>query len=732
MVQISRRRFLALGGVGAAGLALEGVSLGSVRKGPGWPHRTLQKFRDPVPTACTACGGVCALVAYRDGGLPVQVAPNRDAGGLAGACPRAYEALEAVRDPERVLTPLRRKGPRGSGEWEPVSWDEAVAAIAEALALAPERAFVDVGRPDPLAGLLLDRLGVPNRIDHDSSRAWAALEAQRAVYGAPLATPDLGGVRTVLLVGARPLDQGPDFAHRARALVEARRAGARVVAIGPYEGATGSLVDEWIPVRPGAEALALLGIVRVLLSQGWYDRERFEAAVSSTPDQILESLVPYTVDLVEAASGLSALTLVRLAKEIRDRAPALCWVDAAGSPSAGVLEAGAAVLNAVHGDPEAAGVRLAHPLEGIPRLEPTLPRTRAVKDLLAGGERASLYLAYRSNPVYWSPRSRSVRRAFAQEDRIGLVVALDTHLHETARVADLVLPAAADLELWNLLGGYDGRGRPYVVLQQPVPRMPPEPAWLRSPATPPEALFDGPGGGPRGRARQLGDVLLAVAREVGGAAAADLPYPDTAGYVRHLADTLPPLAAAGGFERLRREGVWQGRTRSYPWAAEQGFATPSGRLEVAGRLVHRMPSDLRRLEGEDFALVVLRHPELDPAFANSGWGREIRYRNPVFMNPEAARRLGLASGERVVLETQVGEAEARVVLLQGVHPQAVAVAEDFGHWAGGRAAAPAEGPGAPWWAHHGPGLSVPALSPFASDPYGAQAWQGLRVTVRPA
>ena len=731
MVQISRRRFLALGGAGAAGLALEGVSLGSVRKRTERPHRTLHKFRDPMPTACTACGGACAVVAYRDGGLPVQVGPNRAAGALAGTCARAYESLEAVLDPDRVLTPLRRKGPRGGGEWEPVTWDEAVARIAGAVAEAPDRAFVDVGRPDPLAGLLLDRLGVPNRIDHEASREWAALEAQRAVYGAPLATPDLRGVRTVLLVGARPLDEGPDFVRRARALVDARRAGARVVAIGPYEGATGSLADEWIPVRPGAEALALLGIVRVLLSQGWYDRERFEAAVSPSPEEILESLVPYTVDLVEAASGLSALTLVRLAKEIRDRAPALCLVDAAGSPAAGALEAGAAVLNAVHGDPETAGVRLAHPLEGIPRLEPTLPRTRAVKDLLAGGERASLYLAYRSNPVYWSPRSRSVRRAFAQEERIGLVVVLDTHLHETAQVADLVLPAAADLELWNLLGGYDGDGRPFALLQQPVLRMPPEPAWLRSAGTPQEALFDGPKGGPRGEARQLGDVLLAVARNVGGAAA-DLPYPDTAAYVRHLADTLPFLAAAGGFERLRREGVWRGRIRSYPWASEQGFGTPTGRLEVAGRLVHRMPRDLRRLEGEDFALVVLRHPELDPAFPNTRWGREIRYRNPVFMNPAPARRLGLATGDRVVLETQVGEAEARVVVLQGLHPRAVAVAEDFGHWAGGRAAAPVEGPKAPWWAHHGAGVSVPALSPFASDPYGAQAWQGLRVTVRPA
>ncbi len=731
MVKLSRRRFLALGGMGAAGLGLAGPAAGVLRS-PRRPHRELRKYRDPVPTACTACGGVCSIVAYREAGRPVQVAPNPAAAGFAGVCPRAYEALEAVYDPDRMLTPLKRRGPRGSGEWEPVSWEEAVDTIARALSEAPDRAYVDVGRPDPLAAELLDRLGVSNRIAHGESRRWAAVEAQRAVYGAPLATPDLSRARFILLAGARPLDEGPAFARAARALVEARARGARIVALGPYQGATGSLADEWIPVRPGAECLVLLGLMRVVLSQGWYDEAAFRRAVATPPEKILEALVPYSVDLVEAASGLSALRLVRLAQELRDRQPALCWVDAAGSPQAEALEAAAAVLNALGGDPEGAGVRLAHPVRWLPVFEPTLPRVRAVKDLLAGGERASLYLAYRTNPVYWSPRSRSVRRAFTEPDRIGLVVAFDTHLHETAQVADLVLPAAADLELWNLLGGYTPEGKPYAVLQQPVTNARGEAAWLRDPATEPGALFDGPPRGPRGGARQLGDLLLDVVRSLDPAAAEAFPFRDVGEYVRSLADTVPPLAAAGGFEWLREKGVWTGRIASYPWAAAKGYPTASGLVEVEHRLIHRMPRSLRRLSGGDFALVVLNHPELDPAFANTRWGREIRHRNPVYMNPEAARRLGLSAGDRVRLKTPVGEAEARVVLVRGIHPQAVAVAADFGHWAGGRAAAPEHGAAAPWWAEEGNGFSVEALSPFRSDARGGQAWKGLRVTVSPA
>ncbi|MHB8766618.1 MAG: molybdopterin dinucleotide binding domain-containing protein, partial [Deferrisomatales bacterium] len=425
------------------------------------------------------------------------------------------------------------------------------------------------------------------------------------------------------------------------------------------------------------------------------------------------------------------------------------------------LEGAAAVLNSIHGAPEAAGVRLAHLPEWAPSLTPTLPRSRVVKDLLAGNERASVYLAYRANPVYWSPRSESVRRAFSDPQRVDLLVAFDTHLTETAQLADLVLPAAADLELWNLFGGYAAGGQPYALLQQPVTRRTAEGRDLRAPGVPLERLFDGAPAAPLGEARQLGDALLELLALAGHPAREEFPYADCGAYVRHLADTAAPLAAAGGFAGLAREGVWVGGEASYPWASQAGFATPSGRLEPGARLVHQVPRDLKNLAAPDFALVVLSHQELGAGYANTRWGREIRHENPVYVNAGVARQLGLAAGDHVRLRTQVGEAVARVRPLEGLHPQAVALAEDFGHWAGGVAAtARGEATGdepvpllvsrkgfltnplgitrqgtqpaqAPWWHHHGPGVSVSSLSPFTSDEHGAQTWRDLRVTIHP-
>ncbi|GAB4261667.1 MAG: hypothetical protein Kow0092_11390 [Deferrisomatales bacterium] len=766
MKPLNRREFLAVGGLGTASLALENKARLLQTAPKPWNARTsrsLRKYRDPLPTACPGCDAHCPLVAYRDGDRVVQVLPNAQAPVQARACPRAFLSLEALYDPERLLRPLRRAGPRGSGRWEPISWAEAIDRLADALARDPGQAYVDLGRPDPLAGSLLPALGVTRIIEDGASRSWAAREAQRAVYGAPLGRPDVSGARTLLLVGAPLLDEGNRFAPTAADLVAARMRGAALLVVGPHQGATGSIAEEWIPTRPGTEGLVLLALARIALEQGWVDLEAFARAVGTPADQVARELAPYSPDRIQASAGISAPALVRLARRFAQEGPSLCLADSSGTKMARAVEAASAVLNCLQGDPEQAGVRLAHAPQWAPRLEPTLPRTRAIKDVLAGDERASVYLAYRSNPVYWSPRAESVRRAFAEPDRVGLVVAVDTHLTETAAVADLVLPAAADLELWNLFGGYTPDGKPFALLQQPAPRPAPEPQRLRDPSVPVEALFDPGEEGPLGEARQLGDILLDLARRTGGAAAERASEVAGAGaFVRRLVDTVPELRAAGGFHALAATGAWAGETAAYPWAADAGFSTSTGRVEVGLAFSYQVPDGLRRLDGGRFALVVLRYPELDPAFANTRWGREIRFANPVYMNASVARELGLAAGDAVTLRTAVGEATGHVAPVEGIHPQAVAVAEDFGHWAGG-AAATARGDGAgepptpllvkrkdflsnplgigsqrtrpaeaPWWHEYGPGVAVSALSPFTSDAYGAQAWRELPVTVQPA
>lgn len=763
MARLSRRQFLAAGAAGTAGVALarEASVLGGTQKP--WNDatgRALHKYRDPQPTVCTLCPAQCAVAAYRDGDRVVQLGANAAAGPLGAVCARAFQALESLYDPERVLKPLRREGKRGEGKWREISWTEALRLVAEGVAKAPHAAYADLGRPDPLAGPLLEALGIRNVIEDAAARRWGALRAQNAVYGTELGRPDVSKARTLVLFGASPLDDDPHYALLARDLVQAKARGTAVLAIGSYEGVTGSLASEWIPVRPGTEALVALALVRVALTEGWFDAGALTRAVGSSAPALLQELLACPLDFVESAAGIPVLDLVRLARRLAHEGPTLCLADSAGTRGAENLEAAVAVLCCLWGDPEGAGLRLAHTPDFVPRLTPTLPRTRVLKDILAENAQASVYLAYRSNPLYRIARSESVRKAFAGENHVGLLVALDTQLTETAAMADLVLPAAADLELWNLLGGYTPEGKPFALLQQPAVHAPTEAHRLKNAATKPEALFDGAPGAPLGEARQLGDVLLGVLEGVNPAARSRFPE-NCAAAVRTLA-AAGPFAAGAGTPGLAASGVWVGESATYPWASKKGFPTKGGKLAVAGKLAHEIPADLRQLGGDAFALVVLRHPELAAGYANSRWGREIRFRNPLVMNAGAARRLGLSAGDRAWVRTGAGEAEVEVLPIQGIHPQAVGLAEDFGHWAGGVAATAKTAPTGdepetllvrrravlssplglsrqqtrpgetPWWHEHGPGTSVWALSPFTSDEAGAQAWREIRVTVRKA
>jgi anaerobic selenocysteine-containing dehydrogenase len=222
-----------------------------------------------------------------------------------------------------------------------------------------------------------------------------------------------------------------------------------------------------------------------------------------------------------------------------------------------------------------------------------------------------------------------------------------------------------------------------------------------------EKLFEGPKPAPLGQARQLGDALLELLTLLGHPARARFPEPDCGAYVRRLAAERSP--------GLFTQGVRMG--------APAAAAAPSRRVQVAALLANAQVS---KPEEGSFTLLALRHAELCPSYANTRWGREIRFENPLLMGASAAQKLGLHKGDTVLVQGPAGELKAHVLPLQGLHPEAVALAEGFGHWAGGVAAtAQAKAPGEiPWWSHHGPGASVASL--------GTAEGGQIRVRVRKA
>lgn len=682
MAQLNRRQFIAAGMLGTATWALE--AQGGIPAPTAWPEgksRSLKKAADPIATVCVACDAHCPLLAYRDNGRVVQVGPHPATAATGSLCARAYQQIEALYDPERLVQPLARVGSRGEGNWRVISWDEATAQMRQALEAGPQRAWVELGRPDPLALPLLEQFGVGQVAGWRGRREQARRAVEQELYGAPLALPELTDVRTVLLVGSRPWDGGPAFAPLARALARAKVDGAEIIACSSYQGATGSVASRWLPLRPGSEAALLLGLAHLV----WQD-----GVAGDLPASIGEELAPYPPASVAAATGLTVDQLRELARRVRERRPSLCLAEAAGVEDAAAVAAAAQLLNALGAGPGGNRVRLARQDTDLPEIEPKLAREAAAAAVIGGGPRVSLYLAYRANPVYRA--GQAARARFADPHRVGLLVALDTHLTETAQLADLVLPAAADLELWNLLDGPAGPR-----LQQPASRGWSEAAWLRSQQTAPTTLFGGPPNGPLGEARQLGDVLLGLLGAVDSAGNTQEGQRDVARFAR---------------EETERLGI------DPTGAATVPATSPPPAPQVAGRLGASIALDTAAVVAQEgFSLLVLDPAVLDPAYPNSRWGREARRHNPVYINRAVAEKLGLRRGDRVELHSGDLRLTVPVEPVAGIHPEALALATEYGHWAGGVVATAKAGstspgtlgpaqPPLPWWHSHGAGSRV--------------------------
>ncbi|GAB6063276.1 molybdopterin-dependent oxidoreductase [Deferrisoma palaeochoriense] len=668
-----RRSFLKLGAAGAAGAALPAFAV--ARPKGAAPHRSLRKYRNPLPTLCGMCPARCAVIASRDGDRVVQIEGNRGSPtNEGGLCARAYAELERLYAPDRVLRPLRRAGPRGSGRWEPISWAEALDRIAAAL---DGRAVLHLSMDRFLAGDLQDRIGWERVLLDRRLPGRPGPDSDADLYGAPVADPDLRRAETVYLLGAPILD-GRFRVPLARSLVEARARGARAVLFAEAVGATGS-VCEWVPVPPAAAAWVALGMARILWDEGEVDAEFLRERTPEFPDALAEALRPYDAGTVAERTGIGPERLRRLALTFAGRRPSVA-VAAPGTPEA----AAAALLNHIVGNVNRpGGVQTARgPYFTTPARAETAP-AEWWEAFLSGGETLDLYLAAEANPAYDGPRPDAVARALADPERVGLVVALDTHLTETARLADLVLPLATAYECWDLVEGALPDGRPYLALQQPATRPDSEPDKLKDPAAEHLSLFE-PWPRPLGEARGIPDVLLDLARR--------RPGPELPATVRDVLDELLRKSwGPGSLQALARRGVWV--------AEEPKAPNP---LESA-RLAHRLTPPEVPTEG--FLARVEAPAVLPRTYAGTRRGREIAPHAEAWV-PAGA---GVPDGAEVLVRSDAGEARFPARVVQGLHPRAAVLPDGYGH------AEPADGTA--WWREAGPGASARRVVPADGRPH---------------
>jgi len=731
---ITRREFLKWAfWAGAAGLAYNyGLLATELTRGGRSIGRTTGAPRIAIPTVCRMCPARCGILAFLEDGVLVKIEGNpKDPNARGGICAKGISALQLFIHPDRILSPLRRSGPRGSGSFEPISWDEALEELASRLRESRKRnpkGFAFLGGTQGLHPLTRRFLSIFGATVSESQLLKEANRAQalRLTWGAEAYIPDLAHAKYILNFGANPYEGGEMYLPLVQRLIEGRRGGAKLVTFDPRLSRTAGKSDEWFPLRPGTDAAVALAMASVILQLGLYDREFFENHSNWTLESLAKHLSPYTPEWAEQISGVKAAHIRRLAIEFATNHPALVLTGGGLSQHENGVqnERSVFLLAALTGNLERRGglclPRSFEPLDLEPLISPApiIPPQELFARIYKGEFTPSLLWIDSANPAFDHPEPQIVQELLKNEGKVEFLVVSDSFRTETAQFADLLLPAATFLEGWELHSPPAYDLVPFVALQQPVIS-------------------------PLGESRPTSEVLLELAKMLDESDF--FPFNSIKAYVEKQAEAIPELSQAGGLEYLVENGIWI--PAAHPEYGQK-FPTPSGRLEIFSHKLAeaKQPSlptyiairDHQELKEGEFQLVIFESAVQDEGPTPLLWWlMEIEHDNPLWINSQVAKQLGIRKGDMVRLSSKAGEIRAKAFPTQGVHPKVVAIHGGLGHWGLGRLARGgafrSRDPNTQliWW--KGSGVHVQPLIPRSADPVGGgQAWQGTVVRLAKA
>jgi len=447
------------------------------------------------------CPSVCAL--------EVEVLGPDRIGRIRGADEQTYTAgvvcakvaryAQRIHHPDRLTHPLKRTGPKGSGQFARISWDEALDTIAERFLAAEQRFGAETVWPYYYAGTMgrVMRDGI-NRLTHTKkySRYLSTICVNLAWPGyiagvGRIAGPDpreMAKSDCVVIWGTNAVaTQVNVMAHAARARKER---GAKIVVVDVYRNATMEQADMALCLRPGTDGALACAVMHVLFREGFADRA-FLAQYTDVPDELEAHLKARTPEWASAITGLSIAEIEEFARLVgrtkrtyfrlgygfsRSRNGATNMHAAsciAAVTGAWAYEGGGAFHN--NGAIFHLNTRLIEGLDAVDRSTRILDQSRigailtGEEDALAGGPPVTAMLIQNTNPACVAPDQNRVARGFARED---LFVAVhEQFMTDTAKVADIVLPATMFLEHDDF---YTGGGHQYLGLGPKIVEAPGE------------------------------------------------------------------------------------------------------------------------------------------------------------------------------------------------------------------------------------------------------------------
>jgi anaerobic selenocysteine-containing dehydrogenase len=614
------------------------------------------------PSACPLdCPDACSLeVRVVDGRVVKVDGDHRNPVTGGYICAKVRRTPDHLYGPDRLLYPARRVGPKGEGRFERISWEEALGLAAERMREARDRFGGESILPlcyggsnglltqDTTDARLFHRLGASKL-----ARTVCAAPSGRAAIGlygkmAGVAYPDFPKAKLIVLWGANPSASG---IHLVPFIQEAQKAGARLVVIDPRRTPLAKKADLHLAPRPGSDLAIALAAIHWLFETAQADLA-FLAEHAIGAEELRKRAEGWTFERAAGVSGVPAQDIERFVRLYAELSPALIrtgW-GMERNRNGGSAVAAALALPAVAGKFGVRGGGYTMSNSGVwgidqaPAMAEPPPATRTVnmnlmgRTLLEAEPAVRVLFVYNCNPLMTLPNQEKVRQGLAREDLFTVV--FDQVWTDTARWADLVLPATHFLEHSELVRGYGSyvlqEGRPVVV--------------------------------PAGEARSNPEVFAALVERLGLARPGD---PSTAG---ELTQTL-----LRRFERIRgeldRDGLAVPDFGSAPVQFVDTFPlTPD-------RKIHLVPEALDRESGHGLYSFLDdpgdgRHPLalISPASGrrlNSTLGQLEKGPAALEIHPRDAETRGIASGDAVRVWNEYGEVRVAARLNPDLRPGVV-------------------------------------------------------------
>ena len=461
-----------------------------------------------VRAACPHdCPDTCAMLVTVENGRAIRVQGDPDHPTTHGAlCTKVSRYTERSYHPERVLTPLKRVGPKGSGQFAPVGWDEALADIAGRLkaiaARGPDAAqailpysyagTMGLVQGEGMAARFFNKLGA-SFLDRTICSS-AGGDALVLTYGAKVGmhVEHYAESRLIIIWGSNSITSNLHFWNYAQ---QAKRGGARLICIDPRRTETAEKCHQHIALKPGTDGALALGLMHELITHDWLDHDYIGRHVQQGAGgwpSLRERALLWTPEKTAEVCGIGADEVRQLAQDYASLRPAAirlnygmqrvhgggnavrlvallpCLTGAWRHRAGGMLLSASGWFRDARNDAALQRADLLVTEDGRRRQPRTINMSTIGDDLnretsAEFGPKIEAVIVYNSNPVAVAPESRKVAAGFAREDLFTVV--LEHFLTDTADHADYVLPATTQLEHWDVHGTY---GHTYVVLNQPA------------------------------------------------------------------------------------------------------------------------------------------------------------------------------------------------------------------------------------------------------------------------